>query len=92
MIRVAKSKKEKILEKSKELALGSTFIGLPNIFRTDKACLKLMWLILLVSGISIGIYITIKTLIDYFEFNVVTSIRVIHQIPTDFQSVTFFIF
>jgi len=89
MIRVAKSKKEKILEKSKELALGSTFIGLPNIFRTDKACLKLMWLVLLITGISIGIYITIKTILDYLDYEVVTSIKVINESQLNFQLLLF---
>ena len=91
MIQGAQSKKQKIIEKSKELALSSTFIGLPNIFRTDKACLKLMWLVLLITGISIGIYITIKTILDYLDYEVVTSIKVINEIPTEFPAVTFFI-
>jgi len=40
-------KSEKIMKKSKELALGSTFIGLPNIFRTERLILKFMWIVLL---------------------------------------------
>jgi hypothetical protein len=41
-----KSEKEKIAEKTIELALGSSIIGLPNIFRTEKKFLKLMWILL----------------------------------------------
>ena len=34
------TKREKILEKSKEIALDSTIHGLPNILKTDKTCLN----------------------------------------------------
>ena len=39
-----KTEKEKIAEI--ELALGSSIIGLPNIFRTDKKFLRIMWILL----------------------------------------------
>jgi len=50
-----------------------------------------MWLVLLITGISIGIYITIKTILDYLDYEVVTSIKVINEIPTEFPAVTFYI-
>jgi hypothetical protein len=40
------SKKKKIVEKTIELALGSSIIGLPNIFRTEKKFLKIIWILL----------------------------------------------
>jgi len=91
MIPVVKTKKEKIIEKSIEIALGSTSHGIPNIFRNDKACLKLMWLLLLLFGISTGIYTIVESIINYFNYDVVTSINVINEIPNEFPAITFFI-
>jgi hypothetical protein len=50
-----KSEKEKIAEKTIELALGSSIICLPNIFRTDKKFLKIMWIILF--ALALGLFI-----------------------------------
>jgi len=91
MIPIARRKKEKIIEKSIEIALGSSSHGIPNIFRTDKTCLKLMWLLLLLFGISTGIYTVINSINNYFSYDVVTSINVINEIPTEFPAVTFYI-
>ena len=91
MIPILKTKKEKIIEKSIEIALGSTSHGIPNIFRNEKTCLKLMWLLLLLLGISTGIYTVINSINNYFNYDVVTSINVINEIPTEFPAVTFFI-
>ena len=54
-----KSEKEKIAEKTIELALGSSIIGLPNIFRTDKKFLKIMWILLFALALGATVY-TIK--------------------------------
>jgi hypothetical protein len=91
MIPIARRKKEKIIEKSIEIALGSSSHGIPNILRTDKTCLKLMWLLLLLFGISTGIYTVINSINNYFSYDVVTSINVINEIPTEFPAVTFYI-
>ena len=54
--REEKTKKKLIIEKSIEQALGSTFIGLPNIFRTEKTCLKYMWIILFTLSLAASIF------------------------------------
>ncbi len=59
--------KHKIKEKSIEIGLSSTFIGLPNIIRNKNKCLKLMWLILFLFGSSGGVYTVIKAINDYLE-------------------------
>jgi len=86
-----KSKTEKIIEKSIEIGLGSTSHGLPNIIKTDRKCLKIMWLIFFLLSSSVGIYTIIQSFINYFNFDVVTSIKVFKEIPTEFPAITFFI-
>jgi hypothetical protein len=86
-----KSKKEKVIEKSIEIGLGSTSHGIPNIIKSDRKCLKIMWLILFLLSSSVGIYLVIESFINYFSFDVVTSIKVIKEIPTEFPAITFFI-
>ena len=91
MIPIKTTKKEKILEKSIEIGLGSTSHGIPNIIRTDRKCLKIMWLILFLLSSSAGIYLVIESFSNYFSFEVVTSIKVVKEMPTEFPTITFFI-
>jgi len=86
-----KSKKEQIKEKSTEIALNSSVIGLSNIFRTEKTCLKFMWIILFVISLGGTIYTVIKVLNNYLEYEVITNINVVTQIPAEFPAVTFYL-
>ena len=83
--------KHKIKEKSIEIGLSSTFIGLPNIIRNENKCLKVMWLILFILGSSGGIYTVIKVINDYLDYEVVTSIKVFNEVPAKFPAVTFYL-
>jgi len=83
--------KNKIKEKSIEIGLSSTFIGLPNIIRNENKCLKIMWLILFIFGSSGGIYTVIKAINEYLDYEVVTSIKVFNEIPAKFPAVTFYL-
>ncbi len=91
MISIVKSKQKKIIEKSIEIALGSSSHGIPNMFRNDKTCIKLMWIMLFLTGTSMGIYTCVNSIFSYFNYEVVTSINVINEIPTEFPAVTFYI-
>jgi len=91
MIPVVKSKKEKIFEKALEIGLNSTSHGLPNLIRTDKFILKLIWLLILLTGLSMGIFTKVQSIMNYLKYDVVTSIKVITEVPTQFPAVTFFI-
>jgi len=86
-----KSKKEKVIEKSIEIGLSSTSHGIPNIIKSDRKCLKIMWLILFLLSSSVGIYLVIQSFINYFSRDVVTSIKVFKETPTEFPTITFFI-
>jgi len=86
-----KSKKEKILEKSIEIGLGSTSHGIPNIIKSDEKCFKIMWLVFFLLSSSVGIYTIIQAFNNYFSFDVVTSIKVIKEMPVEFPAITFYI-
>jgi hypothetical protein len=91
MISIVKLKQKKIIEKSIEIALDSSSHGIPNMFRNEKTCLKLMWIMLFLTGTSMGIYTCVNSIFSYFNYEVVTSINVINEIPTEFPAITFFI-
>jgi hypothetical protein len=91
MIPIKATKKEKIFEKSIEIGLASTSHGIPNIIKSDRKCLKIMWLILFLLSSSVGIYLVIQSFINYFNYDVVTSVKVFKEIPTEFPTITFFI-
>jgi hypothetical protein len=91
MISIKKSKKEKILEKSIQIGLDSTSHGIPKIIKSEKTCLKIMWLVLFLLSSSLGIYLIIQSFINYFYFDVVTSIKVFKETPTEFPAITFYI-
>ena len=85
-----KSKKQKIKEKAIEIALVSTSHALSSVFRTDKICLKLVWLSLFIFGTSFGVLTVIQTIKTYLNYEKVTNIQVINEIPTAFPAVTFY--
>ncbi len=91
MISIDKSKKGKIIEKSIEIGLGSTSHGIPNIIKTERTCIKIMWLVFFLLSSSAGIFTIIQSFINYFNFDVVTSIKVINEMPLEFPTITFFI-
>jgi len=80
-----------IRAKSEEILLSSTILGLPNIFRTKNLFLKMMWLVSFLASSSVGIYTVVKTLNNFFSYEVVTKIDVINEIPASFPSLTFLI-
>ena len=80
-----------IRAKSEEILLSSTILGLPNIFRTKNLFLKMMWLVSFLASTSVGIYTVVKTLNNFFSYEVVTKIDVINEIPASFPSLTFLI-
>ena len=84
-------KSKKLKNKAIELVLSSTSHGLPNIFRTERTSLKIMWFILFVAALSVGIYTVFNGIIGYLNYEVVTKIDVIDESKSEFPAVTFFI-
>ena len=84
-----KSKKEKIVEKSLEIALNSSVIGLPNIIRSEKFYLRFMWTVLFTLSSAATIGIIAKEINSYFDYEVVTNINVYKQNPAEFPAISF---
>jgi len=79
---------EKIKQKSKELVMASTCHGLPGVFRTKRIFFKIMWLSLFIISTLLGINTVIGTIKTYLNYEIVTKIDVITEIPTEFPAVT----
>jgi len=83
-----KTKKEKLEIKVKDLLLSSTSHGLPNIFRTQRKSIKIMWLILFALFSTVGTYMVYSTINNYLKYEVVTKLEVIYQKPAEFPAIT----
>jgi len=78
----------KITQKSKEIVMASTCHGLPNVLRTNRIFFKIMWSCLFIISTLIGINTVIGTINRYLNYEIVTNIDVITEIPTDFPAIT----
>jgi hypothetical protein len=78
----------KITQKSKEIVMASTCHGLPNVLRTNRIFFKIMWSCLFIISTLIGINTVIGTINRYLNYEIVTNINVITEIPTDFPAIT----
>ena len=85
-----KFKTKRLKNHLKRLALTSTSHGLPNIFRTKRYSIKIMWLIFFVISTSLGVYMSVRSVSNYLSHNVITQLDVIYELPTQFPTVTFF--
>ena len=65
-----------------------TFQCFPKIFQTNSLILQAIWTLvfLLFSMVTSGL--VIKSLLEYFEYQVITQIKIVHEIPTEFPAVT----
>ena len=84
-----KSKLEKIKRKALDSALSSTSHGLPNIFKTKRLSFKLMWLFFFITCSMIGTFMVFKTTKNYLNYETVTKIDVITEIPSHYPAITF---
>lgn len=80
--------KDKVKEKFVEWSQSSTSHGYPNIFRTKNIIVKIMWLIFFLAGLGVGIYMVIRGVREYLEWNVTTTIRKIKADSLVFPTVS----
>jgi acid-sensing ion channel 5 len=66
----------------------STSHGYPNIFRTKHTSVKILWAICLVVSISLCLFLLIRGIKAFLEFDVVTSIKTVEERPALFPSIT----
>ena len=71
-----------------DTVLSSTSHGIPNIFRSNKTFLKVMWTILFLICFAECFRSMMKSVNTYLEWNAVTSIDYISEIPTKFPAIS----
>jgi hypothetical protein len=80
--------KDKNLFLLKEWSLLSTFHCYPKIFQTKSIYAKLIWSLIFVLFSCLTFWLVVKGIVEYFEFDVVTKIRVISPQSITFPTVT----
>ena len=71
-----------------EYASRTTMHGLPNLVSSERFFVKVMWFVVILMGISATTYIIFNCLIDYMNWNVVTTIDVRRENTMVFPAVT----
>ncbi len=75
--------RDKVVDAFVELSKSSSFHGYPNIFRTKRKTLKLMWIFCFIVSNGFCAYLILKSILEYLEYGVNTQIRVVNQIPME---------
>ena len=83
------SKMLKIKRALEEIGTSSTSHGLPNIIKSEGVFFKLFWSFFLIISSTYCFYSIAKSINSYLDWEVVTKIDVITEIPTQFPAVTF---
>lgn len=78
----------KIKNKLKECSMISTTHGIPNIIRNPNKSLKLIWTICFLASTVTCAFLVLRSVSEYFEFDVVTKTRVFNQAQSSFPSIT----
>ena len=71
-----------------EWSLQTTCQCYPKIFQTDNNLLKVTWALVFLTFSGVTAWLTIKCLVDYLEYDVVSKIRVFSEKPVEFPTVT----
>ena len=66
---------------------NSTFDGVAKIVRSSRLLIKLLWSIALAIFVTMCSYLVIKSFLDYYSYDIVTSISVRTEIPAKMPTV-----
>jgi hypothetical protein len=83
------TKYERIKKKTKEILLVSSAVGIPNVIKSEKLLIKIIWLILIAISTAIGSYYVIKSIIDYTNYITVTTVSILDEHESEFPTLTF---
>lgn len=72
-----------------ELAFSSSIHGIPNIAKTKRTIIKIIWLFSLISSFGICCNYTIDSVKEYLAYNTITDTEIFYENPTEFPAVTF---
>lgn len=82
------NKASQLKEPINEIISSSSIIGLPNLFKTKRTLFKLIWSISLVISACVCIYYQANLIIDYLDYEVVTTISQMYEPNMQFPTVT----
>ncbi|CAF0973946.1 unnamed protein product [Brachionus calyciflorus] len=88
MVVFRKNLKEQLKTSFKDWILDSTSHGFPKIFKTERPILKIMWIIGLCVSIGLCSYLITRSIMNYVEFGVTTTIRYRTEIPMELPAVS----
>jgi hypothetical protein len=83
-----KTKLSLVNEIIREWSLSCTFHCYPKLFQYKNIPIKLVWFTLFVTFTAFTAFLVYKSLIDYFQYEVVSKIEVINVEELDFPTVT----
>ena len=66
----------------------TTAHGIPNLMKTEKISIKIMWLICVLISTGLCSYIIITNINSYFTYEAVTKIREINEFPSIFPTIS----
>ena len=85
---MSQSKSIEIKKTLIESAVASSCHGLPNIFKNERILSKVMWTLFFLASWSYCLYSIIKSINAYLNWDVITNIDIIQEIPAEFPAVT----
>jgi hypothetical protein len=68
---------------------NSTIHGIPKIIRTESKVNKFMWIVFVLISASFSSYMVIQSILNYFKYEVVTTVRIISEPYSEFPAVMF---
>jgi len=83
------NKFKSILKKLRENLLNSTAHGVPNIISSEKLIFKLMWSFFLVASTGGCVFFNRNSVLEFFNFDVVSQIKVVDEINSQFPTISF---
>ena len=80
---------QRIKKESIECIQSLTTHGLPNLSRTKYKLIKFIWFLLTIASALFSIYFILKTLSEFYEYNVTTEVRLIKSNePLEFPTIS----
>jgi hypothetical protein len=70
-----------------ETLTTSTIHGLPNLIRSNRKVVKILWTICFLISSGLCAYLVIESLLSYLKFCVVTSVRVFNEPSSEFPAI-----
>ena len=82
------NKSRKIKETIKSIIEDSTIHGIPRLVKPNSWISKMAWILFFIVSISYCIYLILTAILDYLQYNTVTNIETIKDMPADFPVIT----